>query len=820
LNEEHKLVHQRQILTLLPEQDIRDNIPNMTKKLDVFISSKMRELAAERKALQELLPTLDSDLVKLRAWVFEQDAPASNASIREVYLNALKNSALYIGLFWNEYGGWTVDEFERATEWGISRHIYVKDIDPHKREPRLQTFLDRQADVISGITPKWFTTTDELREQVKKSIQVWLQDYLLRRPGDTSAIFADTSDDVPEQPTKLIGRDALLEECRELLEEKSRVLLQGFGGMGKSALAATIAAQWIDDDRGSIVWLRAGTENADTLFEALAHPFDAQQVVASAKGNAKLKAVRSLLAECKATLLVLDDVWDGAALNQVLKAVPRNIAVLVTARQRYAVDEILEVGKLTADDALQLLSHYARQNYTTDPQARQLCRQLGYLAFALEVAGKTLKVDRITPRELLQRIADAPHDIVMPEDFAEEGRTSIKELLDASLNALETDPRQVFLAFGALFVPNATPELLARYMKHDEPQIREALTTLQRRGLAEQEKDSDTNISYYHIHDLAYSYARTIFASQGPSRQPVIEACRGYTLRHENDIEALAAEYDNILGAAQAAHETNSYDDLIEIMKVLIGPYLAARGHNLPFLELLDAAISAAEKAGSQFDEARHFFLSRRGNAHYERGNLNDALECYQRALELARTLDLKDREVILLSVIGKVRSDQGAEDAEQYLEEAYQRASQLQDDFLLGFVLEHRGYRAQLMGDYRATRRFFAEEVALAERIDDQETLLFALLNLGSAEKDLGHFEAALVQHQQALEIARKHQNRIWIAHVLHSMGEDYHRLGNHQQAQHSFEQALAVFRESGMKAKIDEIETYMRTAAYPIPP
>jgi hypothetical protein len=62
----------------------------MTTTLDVFISSKMVELKAERDALYDLLPTLDYGDIKLHAWVFEEDAPASatihcGCGIREDY---------------------------------------------------------------------------------------------------------------------------------------------------------------------------------------------------------------------------------------------------------------------------------------------------------------------------------------------------------------------------------------------------------------------------------------------------------------------------------------------------------------------------------------------------------------------------------------------------------------------------------------------------------------------------------------------------------------------------------------------------------------
>jgi tetratricopeptide (TPR) repeat protein len=787
----------------------------MAKQFNVFISSKMQELAAERKTINELLQSLDTGLVRVRAWVFEDDAPASNASIRQVYLNALKKSALYLGLFWNEYGEWTIDEFNQATEWGIDRHIYVKNVAPERRDPRLQAFLDQQSDVVTGITPKWFTTLDELRDQIRKSIQVWLHDRLLRRPGDSSATFAEVSDDVPEQPSKLIGRADLIAEIRALLEDNTRVLLQGFGGMGKTAMAATLAAQWVDDEKGPVLWLRAGSETANTIFEALARPFDAQQAIASASGNDKIKVLRSTLTDSGITLLVLDDVWDGAALSQVVKALPKSIAVLATARQRYALDEIIEIGKLETSEALSLLGHFARRDCMADPDAHELCHQLGYHAFALEVAGKTLKVDRISPGELLKRIANAPHDIAMPEDFAEEGRSSIIELLDASLNALDEETREAFLAFGGLFVPSTTPELMARVLGQDEAKTRETLNTIQRRGLADQVK---TGSSSYRIHDLAYSYARTIHSTQGGSYERTILACQAFAADHENDLELLDAEQGNVLGAARTARHLNEFEPLVAIVKALSGHYLSARGHTPPFLDLLDAAIDAAEQLGPDYTQTRLFLLGKRGNTFYDRGDLPNALKCYLQALELARKLEMRDREVLALGTIGKVRSDQGEADATNYLEEARRIAESLQDDFLLGFVLESQGYHSQSQGDYEDTRQFFSEEVALARRINDQDTEFFALVNLGTAENKLGHFEEALTQHQRALDIARHGDNRIWAAYALQALGEDYHGMNAHDEAQARFREALILFRESGLKAKVNEIEAYMRDANYPI--
>ncbi len=795
----------------------------MTNEFSVFISSRMQELAAERQAVGQFLSTLSDEFVTLHPWIFEADAPASNASIRQVYLDALKRSTLYIGLFWNDYGEWTIDEFRQATDWGIDRHIYVKNVEAERRDPRLTAFLNEQSDVVTGITPKWFDTLDDLTDQIKKSIDVWIKDRLLRRPGDMSATLIEFSDDLPDLPRQLIGRSAQLDALRSSLEQGDRVLLQGFGGMGKSSLASTAAANWLDDDRGSVLWLHAGDENADTVLEALVRPFDGQRQIATLSGSARLKAVRDVLNGSDATLLVLDDVWDGAALSQVLKGIPRKMPVIVTSRQRYALDHIIEVGKLGETDALTLLAHYAHQDYTANDSARELVRQLGYHCFALEIAGKTLQVDRILPHELLDRIKTAPHELAMPEDFAEEGRTSIVELMNASLYVLDESARQVFLAYGGLFVPAATPDLLARCLSEDVDAVREAVAVLQRRGLADYvrigTRTSGPSEGYYRIHDLAFSYTKTIFSQHSAGFTQSIAACLAYAQAHTDDLTALDAEQSNLLGAAQMALDTGDERALVDLMQVLAGTYLLARGHTLNFLGLLNGAIAAAEHLGSEHDTIRQFLLGKRGNIYYDRGDLPNALLSYQSALDIAQSLALPDRSVILLCSVGKVLSDQYAvQEAQDRFAQAYTIATDLDDPFLLGFVLEHQGYHAQARGDFEAARGIFAEEVALAERLDDTDTLFFALLNLGSTEHEMGHFADALIYHQRALEIARGQDNQVWSAHALQSLGEDHNRLEQRDLAETCLRDARQGFRDSGMQAKVAEVEEYMATAGYPV--
>ena len=138
-------------------------------RLRVFVSSRMQELAPERAAIKAALNELNID-----GWVFEEDAGARPQGIQQTYKQELDAADLYIGLFWRDYGDYTIDEFNYATERNKDRLIYEKraDIDG-QRDPKLQAFLDQIGKVETGLTARWFNTPEELREGVKQDAARW-----------------------------------------------------------------------------------------------------------------------------------------------------------------------------------------------------------------------------------------------------------------------------------------------------------------------------------------------------------------------------------------------------------------------------------------------------------------------------------------------------------------------------------------------------------------------------------------------------------------------------------------------------------------------
>jgi tetratricopeptide (TPR) repeat protein len=401
----------------------------------------------------------------------------------------------------------------------------------------------------------------------------------------------------------------------------------------------------------------------------------------------------------------------------------------------------------------------------------------------------------------------------MPEGFAEEGRESVKELLDASVNALEEAVRTVFLAFGALFVPDCTEGLMAAYMKRLGKRIdaADALNELQRRGLAERMASG-----HYHIHDLSYSYARKSFAGQ--NRQKFIAACLDYLTENKDNLDALDAERLNILRAAEAAHNSKEDDVLVNFMRLLLieGPYFDSRGHTPLSLELLKIAKDAARTKGQL--ETAYRFLGELGYTytHYI-ANFDTAFAMYQETLELARLMQNANLEAKTLSSIGNLRLRQGANDADDYYDRAEQIARDNDDDAALAVILQHRGYKElKAEKDFERGRRFSDEAAQIALRLNLHNIYFHALQVQGGCEQRLGQLERALATHLEAYELAQNQSNNIWMAEMLWSMGEDYDALGRRDEAQRTFDASLELWNHLDGGIRRVELIEVMRKGNY----
>ena len=489
--------------------------------------------------------------------------------------------------------------------------------------------------------------------------------------GAKAAIILKDASRIPNLSEKLFGREKLLAEIQTHIKKNEHLLLQGLGGSGKTALAATVAAQHLQHKQNKVLWLQAGDDDPDALFDAIARAFDARQMLSQTKD--KTKVIQDLLLKHKITLLVLDDVWNAYGLSKVLEALPK-IAFIATSRQRYPKLKRLDVGRLPREAAVQLLEHYlVFPSFSSAPSSPllkigdgeeekrrrgELCELLGDHAFAVRIAGITLAVDGISPQELLERIKDAPHVLKIPSEFAEAGRESITSLLSVSLNALSDEAHEALLAFGVLFSSSATSELLSLCTRRGDEVTENALAELQKRGLADRVSEAGSDVISYRLHDLVFSFAK---ANNNLRKLTAVKAGKSLLDKRQHDFDVLDAEINNVLGAVETAKKTDTRLFVDMMRQLVVGnAYYHARGHSPRSFEMLKVAVQKAKELEDL--EAAHHLVAKLGNIYREfYGDLDKALEAFEEALELARKLGDYHREAVILSLIGVVKFEQKA---------------------------------------------------------------------------------------------------------------------------------------------------------------
>jgi len=169
----------------------------------VFISSVQKELAEERLSLKDYI---EGDALLRRffeVFLFEK-IPAVDRRADAVYLDEVDRCDVYFGLFGDEYVqedkagvSPTEREFDRATERGKTRLIYVKGADDNRRHPKMAALIRKAGDQLIR---RRFGSKSELIAGVYASLVQVLEDRELIRTGpfDATACRNTTVEDLDE----------------------------------------------------------------------------------------------------------------------------------------------------------------------------------------------------------------------------------------------------------------------------------------------------------------------------------------------------------------------------------------------------------------------------------------------------------------------------------------------------------------------------------------------------------------------------------------------------------------------------------------------
>src|SRR5215471_8066320 len=299
------------------------------RRLRVFVSSTLGELAGERRAVSRAITAL-----RLTPVMFE--AGARPYPPAEVYRAYLAQSDVFIGIYWQRYGqvsaGMEVsgleEEFLLSGTEGLPRLLYVKTPAPD-REPRLAELLGRIREEASY---RRFSTPAVLGRLVRDDLAALLSERFAARSTASPAPSSAGSRRLPVGTTSLVGREQAIDEIAGLLgrPEVRLLTLTGPGGVGKTRLALAVGDRLRDRFDGAVfVPLETATRREQVLAGI------ARAVQASLAGtDSPLQALAEQL-DGSRWLLILDNleqVLDAVGDLAELLAHSPHLAILATSR--------------------------------------------------------------------------------------------------------------------------------------------------------------------------------------------------------------------------------------------------------------------------------------------------------------------------------------------------------------------------------------------------------------------------------------------------------------------------------------------------------
>ncbi|MEM9953297.1 MAG: TIR domain-containing protein [Chloroflexota bacterium] len=474
--------------------------------------------------------------------------------------------------------------------------------------------VSNKADIVEVELPS--ARANSFVEAINKNTPQFSQ-LKFRKAIQLAKIFTVAEDIDELAKTGLFGRENEITQIKTaLIGSSPKVLLQAFGGVGKTALAAEISANWIDEHEQAVLWLRMGASDNDATFEALAHPFGASKLMASTQAGGKAKVLRDLIKVHNIGLVVLDDCWNGNSLLAVQKGIPRNVPLLVTSRQDYPKLSIFNLPDLPTDDALALLKKLAPTLVHDEDIARALCAKLGNHAFAVEIAGRMMQAKNYTAQALLNDIKNKDITQLQVPLYQQTGRESIAALIETTLDALPNAAKNVFIAWRAFFSSHVTPELLRIYLEKDD--IEDDLNWLQQFGLAQRQQAQYTDdsrlwqVASYRLHDLGFEYAQAQNNDNTSNR--AVDTFLAHIERYKQpsleNFAALDPNIDTYMGASTFAMSQQRYRQVEDFVWNLYAnetpQILVYRSYNSLALDLLQQAASAAKEASNQRNYGAH----------------------------------------------------------------------------------------------------------------------------------------------------------------------------------------------------------------------
>ncbi|MFL5762239.1 MAG: ATP-binding protein [Thermomicrobiales bacterium] len=601
---------------------------------------------------------------------------------------------------------------------------------------------------------------------------------------------------LPLQPSQLLGREAELAEAKAHLRAPATRLLTltGAGGSGKTRLALQTAADLIDDFPHGVwfVDLSATTDPALVLAEA------ARAIGLREEGGETIEEqLRDHLRE-KEILLLLDNFEQllpaAKTLAPLLGTCPK-LKLLVTSRAplRIAGEQEFPIPPLPVPDPRRLpdLAHleafpsvelfvaraaavkpgFALNEDNARPVA-QICTDLDGLPLAIELAAARVRM--LSPQAMLPRLADRLKLLTGGQRDRPERQQTLRAAIAWSHDLLQPEERTLFARL-AVFAGGCTLEAAeAVATAAGDLDVFEAVGRLVEHSLARQEEDGDGEPRF-----------RMLATIREFAEERLVERGEAEAMRQTHAAHFLA--FAEAAETQLAGPDQGKWLDRLEAEHDNFRATLAwSKSSGQPELGLRLAAALAR-------------FWGIRGHLSEGKGHLEQALAAATDASPVLRAE--------AMNAAGALTSARGEyEAAEQLHEEALALYRSVHDDGGIAHVLENLGFLAEMRGDFSRATSLYEEALVLNRTLGESGRLAESLYSLGAVALGQGVYGRAETLFEECLALCRTAGDERGVGIALNSLGAIALHQNDYDRAATLFEESLAAHRAAGDKQNVPD--------------
>ena len=612
-------------------------------------------------------------------------------------------------------------------------------------------------------------------------------------------------------PSKLIGRDVLLAKIYSDLKKNDAVLIYGESGVGKTALASTLASAY-SELPGGVIWISVDDTPLPEIIVRIARAYKRLDIANSDQPLTYTAEIKALLDEHK-PLVVFDGDSNPRAIRDFVAQCGDEIPLLITAEQPIEGDWTnVELPELNDEQATALFQHLT----DNDDDATNLIETLGGNPFVIGAAAGAIKANKQSVQQFFETLPKAAG--AMPP--------MALLVLTSAFRGLPNALQGLMLMLGATFKGQGSGELLSMVSGAPVEGVNQALGMLVHRNLVEQYTVAGS--AYYHLHPLVKDFAESwlrgsqrLEALQAKVRDSVV----AYASRFANQPAKLSAEMATFLATAQWAADEDDLDtpNQLAVSIMQAGSFVKDYGYTL---ELTTLRKLAASTTSAPFPAYQNPIPSPAPDILPIDESLDDEFDD-----EIDEALDDEEFDDELLDTDDEEFDDElDDEDAEDDLDEDLPITRQIpmaldednEEDVLPPIEMgEMARLRATLMqarqqGDQRreaATLKeiaalqladgmeiealsSYAEALTHFEAVNDRGEMLNVLQALAETELKTDNLQAAALHAARGAALADQLGELTRQALLLTILGDARQQLGESEPAIRAYEQALSIVR------------------------